>query len=208
MLCSLLASSVETVNLSQVMPECDHEEADTRICVHVKHALENGCQKCLIRTVDTDVIIILIGVFFRMLDAHPFMELIVAFGMGKNFKHYNINELCHKLERRKCEALPFFHAFSGCDTTSQFHSKGKKVAWQAWKSFTPVTDAFLHVVNRPFDSIQAGSQTFALLEKFTCILFSRETAMSKVNELRQYLFSKKVPSMESLPPTQVNIFWN
>ena len=154
------------------MPDCDHEEADTRICNHFQHALQSGSQKYLIRTVDTDVVIILIGVFFTLLDAHPSIELIVAFGMGKNFKYYNINELCHKFERPKCEALPFFHAFSGCDTISQFYGKGKKVAWQVWKSFAPVTEAFLHMVSRPFHSMQAESQTFRLLEKFTCILFS------------------------------------
>ncbi|KAG0725625.1 hypothetical protein GWK47_038253 [Chionoecetes opilio] len=43
------------------MPRCDHEEADTRIVVHLKDALDKGCTNCLVRTVDTDVVAILIG---------------------------------------------------------------------------------------------------------------------------------------------------
>jgi len=46
------------------MPPCDHEEADTRICVHLQGALEKGARKVLVRTVDTDVIIVLAGFCF------------------------------------------------------------------------------------------------------------------------------------------------
>ena len=34
---------------------CDHEEADTRLIVHLVDALERGKSTCLVRTVDTDV---------------------------------------------------------------------------------------------------------------------------------------------------------
>ncbi len=36
------------------MPDCDHEEADTRLFVHLKDALGKGARRVLIRTVDTD----------------------------------------------------------------------------------------------------------------------------------------------------------
>ena len=42
------------------MMECDHEEADTRICVHIMDALDNGAKKVYVRTVDTDVIVVLV----------------------------------------------------------------------------------------------------------------------------------------------------
>ena len=35
------------------MQRCDHEEADTRIAVHVVHALNKKHNQVLIRTVDT-----------------------------------------------------------------------------------------------------------------------------------------------------------
>ena len=48
---------------SHRMESCDHEEADTRILIHLQDALANGCTTCLVRTVDTDVVVIIIGKF-------------------------------------------------------------------------------------------------------------------------------------------------
>ena len=46
---------------------CNHEEADTRIIVHLQDAIANGEPvTALIRTVDTDVVVILIGKFFNL----------------------------------------------------------------------------------------------------------------------------------------------
>ena len=45
------------------MLPCSHEEADSRMCLHVKDALEKGARKKFVRTVDTDVIVILTDTF-------------------------------------------------------------------------------------------------------------------------------------------------
>ena len=42
------------------MQNCIHEKPDTRIVVHVLHALQQSMKSIKIRTVDTDVIVILI----------------------------------------------------------------------------------------------------------------------------------------------------
>ena len=39
------------------MAPSDHEEADTRMCVHIKDSLEKGARVVSVQTVDTDVII-------------------------------------------------------------------------------------------------------------------------------------------------------
>ena len=49
-----------------MMPDCNHEEADTRIIMHILHALELGMRTFEIHTVDTDVITILAGAFFEL----------------------------------------------------------------------------------------------------------------------------------------------
>ena len=38
------------------MPACTHEEADTRVIIHLLHAASTGCKKIVIRTVDTDIL--------------------------------------------------------------------------------------------------------------------------------------------------------
>ena len=46
------------------MPNCNHEEADTRIVVYLLHAFRNDAAvTALVRTVDTDVVVILVGKF-------------------------------------------------------------------------------------------------------------------------------------------------
>ena len=48
---------------SSDIQRCDQEEADTRIAVHVLHALNKGHNQVLIRTVDRDIVAIMMGLF-------------------------------------------------------------------------------------------------------------------------------------------------
>jgi len=48
------------------MPDNDHKEADTKILLHLQNALQTGSCSCLVRTVDTDVIVIIIGMFRKL----------------------------------------------------------------------------------------------------------------------------------------------
>ena len=41
---------------------CNHEEADSRIMVHVSDAVMQGFHKILVRTVDTDVVVLAVAV--------------------------------------------------------------------------------------------------------------------------------------------------
>ena len=43
------------------MPDNDHEEAVTKMLRHLQNALQTGSCTCLVRTVDTDVIVIILG---------------------------------------------------------------------------------------------------------------------------------------------------
>ena len=145
------------------MPESDHEEADTRMCLHVSDAIRKGARYVLVRTVDTDVIVILVGVFFELLKLNPNVQIWVAFGRGKNFRHYHINTICSEFGERKCRALPFFHAFTGSDTTSQFSGRAKKTSWEVWKSFPIATDGFAYPADHPFVPFTVDSPEFRLI---------------------------------------------
>ena len=132
------------------MNVCNHEEADTRILVHVKDALEKGARSVFVRTVDTDLVVILIAEFTAFFTLRADLTVWVAFGMGKHFQYLNINSICQYLGEDKSRTLPLFHSFTGCDTTSAFLRKGKKSAWEAWNSYPAVTEAFLLVMDSPF----------------------------------------------------------
>ena len=53
-------------NTNHKMETCTHEEADNRIMVHILHAIQQGDKKIMVQTVDTDVLVILIGQLFYL----------------------------------------------------------------------------------------------------------------------------------------------
>ena len=128
--------------------------------VHVLHALKQGEQTICVRTVDTDVVVILAGTFHDLVATQPLADIWVAFGMGKNYRFYHINAICERLGEPQSRASPVFHAFSGCDTTSAFNGKDKKSVWQAWQAFEDVTETFVYLAGHPFQLLDAeGRQT-------------------------------------------------
>jgi len=132
-LCYLFTSQEHVISHGSdyVMGQCNHEEADTRIVVHIRHALERGAESVLVRTVDTDVVVILVGKFHDLLAYNQRAKLWVAFGMEHHFSLMYVNKICSTLGESKSRAIPVFHTFTGCDCTSQFCGIGKKTAWRA-----------------------------------------------------------------------------
>ena len=159
-----------------LMNDCNHEETDTRIVVHVIDSLEKGFIKTMIRTVDNDIIVILMGLFYSIREYYQAADIWVAFGTGKSFRHYHINNLSRLLGRERSCCLPPFHAFTGCDSTSSFFGKTKNTAWAAWNSFSEVKEAFLHIVQHPFDELNLESPHFKILECFTVVLMTKHVS--------------------------------
>ena len=100
----------KTLDMQGLSP-CDHEEADTRIFVYVKHAA-NEHSRIMIKTIDTDVDCISISCLKRIPELE---ELWIEFESGKSPQFIPIREMSNALGIQVCEALPFFHSFSGCD---------------------------------------------------------------------------------------------
>ena len=195
---------VESMNSSRPMLACNHEEADTRIVVHVMHALvvEQGMKSVLVRTVDTDVIFILVGVCAKLATIQPSADIWVALGTGKNYTLYSIVHICASLGHHKSQALPVFLAFTGCDTTSSFRGKGKKSAWNAWQICDEVTETFMHLACNPFVVFNVDSHHFQMLERLAVLMYDKTSQHISVNEVRRESFCLKSPSMDRMPPTQ------
>jgi hypothetical protein len=66
---------------------CQHEEADTRLLMHAKDAANQGHNKVIVCTMDTDVVVLALGMIQQLyLD-----ELWVAFGAGKNLIYISVH---------------------------------------------------------------------------------------------------------------------
>ena len=79
-------------------------------------------KKILVRTVDTDVVVLAIALERKLeLD-----ELWVAFGVGKHMRYLPIHKIASSLTELQCDGLPFFHALTGCDTVSFFSGRVRR----------------------------------------------------------------------------------
>ena len=112
-----------------LLAPCSHEEADSRMLLHASHAANHGHHKILIKTVDTDVVVLAVSVAQGL---QPEDELWLAFGTGKSFRYLAAHKIAAGLGPEKAQALPMFHALTGCDTVSSFAGHGKKTAWTIW----------------------------------------------------------------------------
>ena len=116
-------------DLTSLAP-CSHEEAYTRMLLHVAEAVHKGMRKVGIRSVDTDVVVLVRASFNNIsLD-----ELSIALGTGSSFWYIAVFQLAAATNPRLCVTLPTFHAYTGCDTVSSLAGRGKKTTCGRFES--------------------------------------------------------------------------
>ena len=184
------------------MNNCDHEEADSRIMLHVQHALSEGMNRIKILSNDTDVIIIALGIYHKLRSTYLFDDIAIEFGMKKNHKSISLKALAEDLGELRCKALPFFHAFTGSDTTSAFKGIGKKKAYEALKVCTDAETTFANLNNDPFQNLDEHDSQFKTIQQFTVLMYSRTSTLSTVNEARLALYFQRTQNIENIPPTK------
>ena len=111
------------------------EEADARVIGHVLNiSVNNDYKKIFVQTSDTDVFILLLA-YFPSIRENCTSAIYCKYGLGSNTKHYHINALADEVGYDICRALPFFYAFSGCDTVSNLFKHTKVAMWDAWRTY-------------------------------------------------------------------------
>ena len=106
-----------TLDTESICPS-NQEEADTRLFLHAKHVADDGHMFISIRTVDTDVVMIAMYVFKKL----NVEELWIEFWAGKHKRWLPVHDYVANLGDDMCAALPFWYAFTGCDTVSSFYA--------------------------------------------------------------------------------------
>ncbi|CAG9823856.1 unnamed protein product [Phaedon cochleariae] len=176
---------------------CSHEEADTRLLIHVKSAILSGHKNILISTVDSDVIVIAAAKFHE-LEQMGMQDLWFEFGVGKNRRYFSLSVILRGLSVEKCAALPFFHAYTGCDTVSSFHGIGKTRAWNVWGKMQEMTDVFIRLSSTDIIT----EEDFDKIQLFTVMMYDVTSQTETVNECRRVLYTQKNRSVENIPPTE------
>ena len=174
---------------------CTHEEADSRMLLHVSHAAQCGHHTILIRTVDTDVVVLPVSVT-HSLDSE--CELWLAFGTGKHFRYLSAYKIANRLGPEKSQALPMFHALTGCHTGSSFVGHGKKTSWNTWNVLPELTNVLLQLSSAPRD---ISEDVIPIIERFVILLYDRTNTCTDINKARQQLFAKRT-NVKQIPPTR------
>lgn len=96
-LCATLDENVITSpvkeDVSAISP-CNHEEADTRIFLHVADAVKEGHSKLMVRASDTDVIVLAISCVHKISGLD---ELWIHIRSGKNRQYIAAHEVAEPL---------------------------------------------------------------------------------------------------------------
>lgn len=162
--------------------------------LHLADAERHGLKTVVIRTVDTDVVVLAIESVNRLnLDA-----LWILFGTGKHLRYIAAHDIARELGPDRCVALPMFHAMTGCDSVSFFAGRGKKTAWEVWKTYDTITRAFRILGELPHNVDDQMTD----VERFTVLLCDRASNAVEVNQARKELFSQRGRAIENIPPTQ------
>ena len=172
----------------------NHEEADTRILLHAKHAAENYPSVVCV-TDDTDVFVICLG-FSKFINC----KLFIRRGPKSRVRLVDISKLAAALGDKICSALLGLHSWTGCDTVSALAGQGKLKALKLVSQNEKYRTAFSKLGAK----WELSNEVLDIIEEFTCQLYFRQTKLKKVNELRYEMFRSRKGDVESgqLPPCQ------
>ncbi|XP_050294313.1 uncharacterized protein LOC126734656 [Anthonomus grandis grandis] len=169
---------VKTLEPSLTCPA--HEEADTKMIFHVSQLKFDA--NITIRCSDTDVLIIMLGNMSQIrYNHHIHMEV----GTGNHHRFIDVTKLFDTLGKDVSEALPAFHAFTGCDFNPSFFRKGKKRPLAIMRESSRFIEAFTQMSMPSHEK----SEPFKVIEEYICAVYGFKT-LQKVNQAREATFHK------------------
>ena len=105
---------------------------------------------------------------------------------GVQSKNISINRLFDQVGEPLCKALPFYHAFTGCDYTSSFNRKGKIKPFKLLEKNPELQEAFLN----PSHSDSISDDIKSIIESIVCQMHGRKKTNS-VDQARLEIFVTK-----------------
>jgi hypothetical protein len=162
--------------------KCNHDEADTRVCLHAKDA-DRSTDNLVIRASDTDIAIVM------LYHSHKFTAKIwmdVGISSKNSRRLICLTDIANSLGRQLCASLQAFHAYSGCDYTSAFVRKGKVRPFKLLEKEVATQQAFSNLaITEAIDE-----DIYRSIEMFTCRLYGAKRNPSSINEYRYCVVEK------------------
>lgn len=186
-----------TMELCVTQPDefqAQHSEADTLIAFHAARVQE----KIMVRSSDTDVVVILLGVIGRLK-----LNIKMDYGSKNDRRFIDISGIAGVLESNgngSTEAIIGLHALSGCDYTSAFYRRGKTKPLELLENNR---DEYIPILRSVCNKLDTKG-----LESFVCHMYGYK-GLNEINEARYRSFVKmtggkkndvKKINCASLPP--------
>ena len=173
----------------------NQEEADTRIVFHAVYAAQQGAASMVIRSPDTDVLLLLLHhrVSIQSQEVYFLTET-----KGKNVtwtRYIPVHTLHDSLTVEQLNIMLPIYCLTGCDTTSSFRGHGKR---GAFRLFIQKTDKFQGLSDLGSGPLNLNKKNAATL--FVGYLYGSHECES-LNSLRCTKAAKNIPS-KKLPPTE------
>lgn len=193
----ILSNRIDYMNDTNIN-NCTSEEADPRLLWHIIYQASVVLRNIMVKTVDTDVLI-LATAYCGKLISHGIDTFFVEFGSGSHTKYFNVVELFQFLGELRSTALPFFHSFSGCDTTSSFYLHGKCRFWDTWMNTSQediLNTVFIELSNMPSE---VSPTQVEVIKKYLIEVCYPQEKITSLTELRlKYFFKSSDPKLRSL----------
>ena len=169
--------------------DSSQEEADTRLALHALFADENEPGSTIVvRSPDTDVLVILLYYCQQFTGT-----LLFETGVGNKRRFIDVKKIQKSLGASVCQALPAFHAFTGCDSVSAFVRKGKRGPFKILSKSYDYQKSFTNLG----ETLTLSDKTSKTIEKFVCALYGKEGETS-VNSARFSLFTARYGTRDRL----------
>ena len=160
----------------KVYMSSEREEADTKLLVHAKDAVDCGATNIHTFSPDTDVLILAI-------KRYPKLNLDTNFiiGVDEHRRTIKVGDIHSALGPSIAAALPGLHSLSGCDTTGCFAGKAKV---SFWNIFCQANNSMISALGALGTSSGLSDENCASLEAFICRVYITQTFISEVTQLR------------------------
>ena len=175
----------------------NHEEADTRMLLHVAYQARHNAKRVIVVSPDTDVFVLLVYHFSHMGVSEVF------FKTGRKSTHADLtrfipihNVIC-KLNEEQTNILLSVYALTGCDTCCALFGIGKKKAFKTMMTYSAELQGLADIGKEHSLSLTARLACVS----FVGLLYGCNGCLS-LNKLRvnRVLENKKVKPRK-LPPT-------
>ena len=150
----------------------------------------------VVRSVDSDVLIIAVSIFQELLVINKDANLWVTLGTGNKITSYHINAIFANVETEMgpetAFALAFFTTFTGCDTVSSFFGKGKSTCFLAWRSQSErILREIIGSLRGPFNPLTVLSNAFKCAEILAISFYDKNSEEINVNDARVTMATQK-----------------